>query len=122
MKNESVFLANYDDKEDVLHIYHKKAKVKESIEVSEDIIFDVDKNEKIVGIEIFYASELFQALNKEINKEILGILKEIKVSIDRYRDYIIILVGFEVKGKMIKEKLPMISMKEYESPLLAQIA
>ena len=50
---------HYDKKEDVLYIRFNENPYQKSEEVQEGIIFDYDKNNKIIGIEILNASQKF---------------------------------------------------------------
>jgi len=123
MKNkinmEGLFSVDYDSNEDTLFIYSKKGKTKESIEVSEDIIIDLDKEGDLVGVEVFDAFKLLKTLNKDITKEMLSSLKEARLNLIKYKGYIIIEVIFAYKGMTIEEKLPAFSSSLYESPLVA---
>ncbi len=49
----------YDKEVDAAYIYlEDSVKSSRSVEIKEDIIFDLDKNGKIIGIEILNASNL----------------------------------------------------------------
>ena len=50
---------HYDKKEDALYIRFNENPYQKSDEVQEGIIFDYDKNGKIIGIEILDASQKF---------------------------------------------------------------
>lgn len=121
MNKEGIFESGYDAEEDVLYIYSRKGKAKESVEVAEDIILDTDLDNNLVGIEILYASEFFEALNSRLDKKILGNMKEVKVVLKEYRNMLIIVLGFKVNNEIIEEKLPALSLKQYESPLVASV-
>lgn len=116
------FKADYDEEEDIFYLHSEKQKTKESIEVDEDIVIDIDKNNNLVGVEIFYASKLFNKLNRKITKKILSETEHIDVEIDKYRNLIIIILAFKVDNKIIKEKLPAFSTAKYESPLVASVS
>ena len=61
---------NYDKKQDALYIKFDKSPYAESDEVKEGIIFDYDKDEKIIGIEILDASlRLHKNFKSEIFKK-----------------------------------------------------
>ncbi len=122
MKKSAVFNVVYDRENDMLYLHSKNGKAKESVEVVEDIVLDIDKNNNLVGIEFFYASEFFKALDRVINENVLENLKNVKIRINHYRNYIIISLDLEFNGKLIKEKLPPLSLREYESPLVSSIA
>jgi uncharacterized protein YuzE len=119
MNKQSIFYAEYNAESDILLIHSKKGKSKESIELSEDIIIDIDKNNELVGLEFLYASEFFKALNKDISKEILQNLDKIKIILNNYRNYLWISLEFNINEEVVKEKLPAFSLAEYESPLLS---
>ena len=125
MKNrvnlKGLFVVDYDLDEDTLLIHSKKGKTKQSMEVSEDLIIDLDKDENLVGIELFDAFKLFKTLNKDITQEMLSNLKEAKLNLIKYKCYFIIEVIFAYKGITIEEKLPAFSTSLYESPLVASV-
>lgn len=50
---------NYSKKDDALYIQFNKNSYRESEEMQEGVIFDYDKNKKIIGIEILDASIRF---------------------------------------------------------------
>ena len=59
---------HYDKKQDILYIRFNENPYYESQELQEGIIFDYDKNKKIIGIEIFDVSRKFPI---EFKKSIL---------------------------------------------------
>ena len=59
------FKSSYNSEDDVLYIYEPKKKSKESIELEEDLVIDIDKNKNLVALQIFYANEFFKALDKD---------------------------------------------------------
>src|SRR3989344_309715 len=67
----------YDSEDDVLYIQNAIKNVKESVKISEDIIIDIDKEGKVIGIEIFYASEFLSLFNKELDKIFLEYLEDL---------------------------------------------
>lgn len=65
---------HYDKKEDALYIRFNENPYQKSEEVQEGIIFDYDKNGKIIGIEILNASQKFPSqFRKEILKQKLSL-------------------------------------------------
>jgi uncharacterized protein YuzE len=50
---------HYDKKEDALYLRFSETPYQKSEEVQEGIIFDYDKNNKLIGIEILNASQKF---------------------------------------------------------------
>ena len=119
---EVKFKLDYDLNEDVLYAYSEKAKTKESLELTRDIIVDLDKKDNIVGIEILNAYKFLHTLNQEITKNMLSELDKIKLKFIKYGDYIIITLIFEQGHKIIKERLPPFPIKQYESPLIVSVA
>lgn len=47
----------YDDKADAMYIWLRKAKYDISEELAENVILDLDKNGRIIGIEVLGASK-----------------------------------------------------------------
>jgi len=121
MEKKSIFKVDYDEEEDMLFIHSSKGKSKESVEIEEDIILDVDKNNNLVGIEFMYASEFFKVLNKKLNKAFLSKLKQVKISMKDYRNFIFVMLEFEFGDIIIEERIRL-QVKQYESPLIASIA
>lgn len=69
---------HYDKKSDSLYIRFNEKRYFESDELKEGIVFDYDKNGKIVGIEILEASkkfpkEFYSLLSKQSNSVLLGL-------------------------------------------------
>tara|TARA_Y100000310_G_scaffold4452_1_gene5369 strand:- start:379 stop:750 length:372 start_codon:yes stop_codon:yes gene_type:complete len=116
------FEAVYEKEEDMLFVYSKRNKTKESVEVMDDIVIDLDKDNNLVGIEVYDASKFFNSMDSKINEEILEKLKEVKVGIKKYRNYVFITIVFNVEGLTLSEKLPGISLREYESPLITSVS
>ena len=115
------FAVEYDQDEDILSVYDEKGKTKESLEVAEDLIIDVDNQGDLVGIELFDASKFLSALNKSITPKMLSEIEEASLQVVRYRNYVIITLAFQYQGQTIEEKLPAFSTAKYESPLLALV-
>lgn len=118
MKN---FEFDYDKEYDVLYIYKSERDVEESIEISEDVVLDLDKEGRVNGIEIFYASEFFNAFNKEIDKEFLSDLKEANFEYQSFRNQWFIVVGLWARGIKIIQPMPPLRKSEYVSPLIASV-
>jgi len=62
----------YDSKADAMYIWLRKAKYEISEELAENVIIDLDKNGRIIGIEILDATK---NLGKETVNKILSIEK-----------------------------------------------
>ncbi len=110
---------DYDDENDILVIRNANIRVKESIEVSENVVIDLDRNDKITGIEIMDASEFFGSLNPEINEKFLSSLDSARIEYKEFRNQWMILVVLNSKGKEFSQPMPPLRKKDFVSPLLA---
>jgi len=65
----------YDSKADAMYIWFRKAKYEISEELAENVIIDLDKRGRIIGIEILDASKNLgkQLVNKILNTEKLAV-------------------------------------------------
>lgn len=111
---------HYDKENDILAVYNSPRKVKESLEVSENIVIDLDKDDRINGIEIMDASEFFGSFNMEINKEFLSMLDSAEIDYRSFQNQWIILVVLKSKGKQFLQPMPPLRKTEFASPLLAK--
>jgi len=110
----------YDKEDDVFTIYDNEHKPSETIEFSEFLNIDINKDKGIVGLEIFYASEFFSALNKVVTKSLLESIDKVFIEYKNYRNsYWLINIIFEKDGRKIKVQLPPLRKTEYTSPLIA---
>ena len=72
MDEEAVTLmvrVEYDEKSDAMYIWLRKAKYDISEELAENVVLDLDKNGRIIGIEVLDASK---NLGKELVTRILN--------------------------------------------------
>lgn len=115
------FKWSYNLEDDILYIFDPKKKSKESIEVEEDIVIDIDKDNNLVGLEIFYAYDFFKAIDKNFSKSILNEVGNVDVDFGNYRNFVIIKLLITYNKKVIEEKLPPIPMKRYESPIIKYV-
>ncbi len=114
------FRFDYDKEDDVLYICNASKKVKESVEFSEDIVLDLDSEGRVIGVELFYASEFFSLVNDIVTKTFLENINDVKVDCRNYRNtYWIISLIFDYNGQEIKVQLPPLRKSEYVSPLIA---
>jgi uncharacterized protein YuzE len=110
---------DYSSEDDVLTIY-SEVPPSETIEFTDFMNIDVNKEKGVVGIEIFYASEFLGNQNKELTKHFLSNLKEISVKYDEWRNTWFISLELKDKdNKIIVQKLPPLRKSEYVSPLIA---
>lgn len=116
------FKVSYDSEGDVLIVYREGAEVRESIEVSEDLIIDVDKNMKVVNFELLDAYKFLHTLNETITKRMLEEVQEVEVEVKNYRNYWVITLIFKHNNQIIAEKLPAFASSEFKSPLLASVS
>jgi uncharacterized protein YuzE len=113
------FKVSYDQEGDVLTIYNSKVNVSESVEVTEELVIDLDKDRRIANLELLDAYNFLHTLNENITKEMLSSLQEVELQFKNYRNYWIISLGFEYNNQRIEEKLPAFSQADYQSPLVA---
>jgi uncharacterized protein YuzE len=113
------FKFHYDSEHDVLYIQNADKKVEESIEFSEDIVLDLDNKGRVIGVELFYASELFKPFNKEINKEFLMKLEDAGLEYKDFRNMWFVMLLLKSGSKQISQALPPLRKSEYTSPLIA---
>lgn len=110
---------HYDEEDDIFTVYNNELKPSETIEFSEVMNIDINKNKNIVGIEIFYASEFFSAINKLITKQLLESVKTVNVECINYRNNWLINLIFDNNGNKIKVQMPPLRNSDYTSPLIA---
>jgi len=113
------FKFHYDSEHDVLAIRNVEKKVEESVEISGDIILDLDNEGKVIGVEIFDASEIFNSFNKEIDKNYLENLEYVNLKYREFRNMWFIVVVLNSGSKQILQPLPPLRKSEYVSPLVA---
>jgi len=110
---------HYDEEDDVFTIYDDEHKPSETIEFSEFLNIDIDKNKGVVGLEVFYASEFFSALNKIVTKKLLESFDDISIVCKNYRNNWLMVLVFSYQGNEIRIQLPPLRQSEYTSPLIA---
>ena len=100
-------LVNYDSENDILYIHKKVANFKRNLDL-EEIILDIDKENKVTGIEIRHASKYYKPLGiaKQHLKNIIGAAIQSKY----YRD-----------GKVMVYWLFLSKVKEVESPVPSSV-
>ncbi|GEM_PF-5330055 len=113
------FRMSYDEQGDVLTIYRPNANVSESVEVSQELILDLDPEKRIVNLELLDAYKFLHTLNGSISKEMLSHVQEMELKFKNFRNYWIISLVFEYKNQKIEEKLPVFVGEEFKSPLIA---
>jgi len=110
---------DYDDENDILVIHESNEDVKESLEVSEGIVLDLDRDDRVVGIEIMDASEFFCSFNPEISKKFLSELDSARIEYKSFRNQWMLLVILGSNGKMFSQPMPPLRKTEFASPILA---
>lgn len=109
----------YDAESDVLSIYnYEKSRPEESVEINEYIVMDIDKNNKIIGLEIFDASAFFGAFNKEVDKKFLSNLKEIMIEQKEMRNNWFLVIALKSGNSVVYQPMPPLRKSEYISPLI----
>ncbi len=110
---------HYSEEDDVFTIYDNEHQPSETIEFSEFLNIDIDRNKGIVGLEIFYASEFFSALNKVITKSLLESINKVSIECNNYRNNWFMVLVLKNNGEEIRVQLPPLRKSDYTSPLIA---
>jgi len=113
------FKFDYDKEDDVLYIQNAGKNVEESVEIAEDIVIDLDREGKVVGMEIFYASEFLSVFNKDLNKPFLENLEDAGLEYKELRNHWFIMLVLKSGKKIISQVMPPLRKSEYVSPLIA---
>ncbi len=109
----------YDEEDDILSVYIEIAP-KETIEFSEFLNIDIDKDKNVVGLEIFGASEFFGARTAKVDKSFLEKIKKISVEYNEWRNsWFIDLILTDENNNSIRQSMPPLKKSEYASPLIA---
>jgi len=74
-EDETMIRVQYDAKADAMYIWLRKARYEISEELAENVILDLDKRGRIIGIEILDASKNLgkELVNKILNTEKLAV-------------------------------------------------
>lgn len=116
---EEKFESYYSSEDDILSIYSRNYQTEETVEFSENLNIDIDKEGRIAGLEIFDASEFFYALNSQIDKSLLESLEGVYLEYKEFRNNWFIIVILKPKGKnIIRQPMPLLRKSEYVSPLI----
>lgn len=111
---------HYSEEDDIFTIYDSEHEPSETIEFSEFLNLDIDKNKSLVGIEVFHANEFFSALNKAVTKTLLESVDSVSIECKNYRNnYWFIVLIFEKDGEKLRIQMPPLRKSEYTSPLIA---
>lgn len=109
----------YDVESDVLSIFNSNCKPNESIEFSENIILDINKEGSLVALQILDAGEFFSSMNELIDKQFLSSLEGVDLIKKEYRNNWFIVINFKSKGNhIIQQPMPLLRKSEYKSPLI----
>lgn len=119
MKNPAPFNFHYSKKDDVLTVYNYNKPVSETIEFSEYLNLNVDKEGTLVGLEIFGASDFFSTLNPKINRGFLSRLKSVELEFKVFRNTWFLIIWLASGVKTYSQNLPLIRKSDYVSPLIA---
>jgi len=110
---------HYNSEDDVLTIYSDIAP-NETVEFTDFMNIDVNKEKGIVGLEIFDATKFLGKQDKELTKKFLSNLKNINAKYDEWRNiWFISLELTDKDNQTIIQKLPPLKKSEYVSPLIA---
>jgi len=114
------WLYNYEN--DILFIGNPKLRSSESIEIQDNMHLDIDKNQRLVAIEIWQASRFFKNLGSgNISTKILKEIDRVQVQFKNWRNYFILTLVMYRENKPITEKF---TIPSYEgmSPLVQALA
>ena len=112
---------HYSVDDDILTIFSDVAST-ETIEFTEFMNIDINKEKGIVGLEILDALEFLGRQNKELTKQFLLNLKNINVKYDEWRNtWFINLELTDNDNHTIIQKLPPLKKSEYVSPLIGSV-
>jgi len=113
------FEFHYSPKHDVLSIYnYEKSRPEETVEFSEYLNIDIDKENRIIGLEIFDATEFFGALNVGVDKEFLQNLEAVDLQQKEFRNNWFLAIILKSGEKIITQPLPLLRKSEYISPFV----
>lgn len=113
---------HYSDQDDVLTVYTDVAP-NETIEFTDFMNIDINKDRGIVGFEIFDALEFLKKQDYGISKMFLSNLKSVNAKYDDWRNtWFIKLELKDNSNRVITLKLPPLKKSEYVSPLIASVA
>jgi len=112
---------HYDYEDDVLSVYTDIVP-SETIEFTDFMNIDINKEKGIVGIEIFDVLGFLGKQNKELTKKFLINLKNVSAKYDDWRNtWFITLELTDNNNHTITQKLPPLKKSEYVSPLIASL-
>ena len=94
---------HYDKEDDIFTVYDNEHKPSETIEFSEFLNIDIDKNKAVEAIT--------QTLLESVNS--------ITIECKNYRNNWFIVLVFEKNGKILRAQMPPLRKSEYVSPLIA---
>ena len=97
------FNFNYDEENDDLFVYLEGSKSAGAVEIG-DFVFDFDKNENLVGLQIINASDVLSKLVRKIVS--LSSIKGIKAEVINFRNMEAIEIEVDLGDS--KEKMPII--------------
>ena len=98
----------YDEESEVLSIYNSKFRNSESVEFSENIIFDLNKEGNLVALQILEASKFLNVLNAKIDQNFLSNLEVVKLVEREYRNSLFIVLSLKSKGQeVVQQPMPL---------------
>ena len=109
----------YDRDNDILSVFRRDLKVKETVEFMDFLNLDLDKSGKVIGFEIFEASSFFKHLNSKVRFSLEN-LESVEVLEKDFRNswFSILLLKEKNKKIPVEFNMPILSKSEYRSPLL----
>jgi len=119
IKKDMEFKFGYSKEDDILMIYSPGFQTEETIEFSEYLNIDINKEGRIVGLEIFDALEFFSVINKQIDTSFLENLEFASLESKEFRNTWYLILILKSKNKqLIHQPMPLLQKSEYVSPLI----
>ncbi|MDD5163357.1 MAG: DUF2283 domain-containing protein [Candidatus ainarchaeum sp.] len=114
----SKFKLDYDFEEDLLFLYDENKKSKGSIEFGE-LVVDLEKNGKIVALEIFDASKYFTDLtDRKITRQMLSKIENASFSCIEKKGTVFVKIILPIEKEQVPATIAIQNIA-YKSPIMA---
>jgi hypothetical protein len=116
------FSAFYNEIDDILSVYDLNKKVEEVFEFSEFFNVSFDRDNCVVGLEIFDASSFFKIRAPNMDfKQFFSKLNYVELVQTEFRNNWFLMLYLFSNDASVEQQLPPFSKQEYKSPLLCSI-
>ncbi len=96
---------DYDRENDILYVYSGES-VKDSLEI-DNFVLDFSSENKIVGVEIFDASDILSGLSlMKISKRMLSEIEDATISFKQSKDLFFVVLGLMLGVELEKREIP----------------